>query len=92
MSQVTITMLRNPAKSFGCPLFEGDTGPVDSALARQLVSLGLAVEAGPLKQVRGVPESPTIMAEERGPAPAESAATPEESAMPAADRQSKHKK
>lgn len=90
MSKVVIHMLRNAAKSHGCPLGEGDTGAVDPSLAQQMVALGIAVEVEQPKPIRGVPEAPKIMAEEAAPLPVETAViTPP--VAPIKDRQAKPK-
>jgi hypothetical protein len=60
MATTNITMFRNPAKAFGCHLLEGETGPVEEALAKQLVALRLAVDVDQPKQIQGVPDSPKI--------------------------------
>lgn len=84
--QAVVTMLRNASKSLGCPLMEGKTGPVDSALAKELVRLGVAVEIEPPKEIRGVPNAPQIMAG----VPSESA-SPEKQDDPTADKPKRNK-
>ena len=61
MSQTTVKMLRNPAKSMGCQLLEGETGEVVSDLADILVANGLAVVAIP-DEIKAVPDPPSIAA------------------------------
>jgi len=36
-----ITMLRNPAKSLGCKLTEGQTGDVDAETGKRMIDLGI---------------------------------------------------
>ena len=61
-----ITLLRNPAASYGCSLLEGETGDVSTSLGEQLVAIGVAValvsdEPKYLpKKVKGVPKNPEI--------------------------------
>lgn len=65
-----VTMLRNPAKSLGCSLMEGQTGPVDQGLANELVRLKIAIvieQPKPTEQlkpklIQAVPEAPSIVA------------------------------
>ncbi len=40
-----ITMLRNPAKSLGCKLTEGQTGDVDAETGKRMIDLGIAEPA-----------------------------------------------
>jgi hypothetical protein len=61
MSKTTVKMLRNPAKSMGCQLLEGETGEVGSDLADMLVASGLAVVAIP-DEIKAVPSPPSIVA------------------------------
>ncbi len=60
-----ITMLRNPARHYGCDLTEGETGEVEDKLAEFFVNAGLAVAvATPAKKkIEAVPEKPAIKGE-----------------------------
>lgn len=87
MPQVTIRMLRNPAKSIGCPLLEGETGPVEPSLAERLMALNLAVNVEQPKQIHGVPDATKIMADEAAPLPEET--KPDEPALPVTSRKTK---
>lgn len=44
-----ITMLRNPAKSLGCKLTEGQTGDVDAETGKRMIDLGIAEPAADVK-------------------------------------------
>jgi hypothetical protein len=44
-----ITMLRNPAKSLGCNLTEGQTGDVDAETGKRMIDLGIAEPAADAK-------------------------------------------
>jgi len=59
-----IIMLRNPAKTYGCPLMEGETGEVDDKLATALIDAKIA-EVAPAEEkvVKGVPKAPSIKGE-----------------------------
>ena len=64
-----IKLLRNPADSLGCRIAEGESGEIDDAIGRQLVSLGIAIEIEqpkPAPVVRAVPDEPAI-AESKAP-------------------------
>jgi hypothetical protein len=60
-----ITMLRNPAASFGCKLGEGQTGDIDKELAERLIELNIAVPFVKEEKIKGVPEEPQIKAESK---------------------------
>jgi len=51
-------MLRNPAKSLGCELMEGETGDVNDDLANRLISQNIAV-ASP-EEIKAVAKKPPI--------------------------------
>ena len=61
-----IQLLRNPAKSLGCKLSEGESGDVDDSLGRILVKANLAVSLEPppvvpvAPVIKAVPASPVI--------------------------------
>lgn len=55
-----ITMLRNPAAVYGCSLKEGETGDVEEPLARVLVERSIAVVVDMPKEIKAVPEPPSI--------------------------------
>ena len=59
-----ILLLRNPSSAFECKLTEGQSGDVDAALAQRLIDAGIAVPA----DIKAVPESATVKAEESAPA------------------------
>lgn len=47
----------------GCRIAEGESGEIDDAIGRQLVSLGIAIELDepkPVPVVRAVPDEPAI--------------------------------
>lgn len=56
--KTSITMLRNAAKSYGCDLKEGETGEVDSSLAKQLIKDKIAVpfDGATLKGISDAPD------------------------------------
>ena len=58
-----IKLLRSPAAALGCRIAEGESGEIDDAIGRQLVSLGIAIEIEqpkPAPVVRAVPGEPAI--------------------------------
>lgn len=57
-----IQLLRNPAKSLGCKLREGETGEVEDSLGKILVKSNLAVslEPSPDTSMKAVPAAPAI--------------------------------
>lgn len=57
-----IQLLRNPAKSLGCNLREGETGEVEDSLGKILVKSNLAVslDPPPAPAVKAIPATPAI--------------------------------
>jgi hypothetical protein len=53
-----ITMLRNPARTLGCELKEGETGVVSKELGRKLVKLRIAVTDDP--EILAIPDDADI--------------------------------
>jgi hypothetical protein len=62
MQTTKVTMLRNPASSAKCNLSEGETGYVPSSQAEWLVAMGLAVLVDAPKEIKAIPEEPSIVA------------------------------
>ena len=62
MQTTKVTMLRNPASSAKCNLSEGETGVVPSSQAEWLVAMGLAVLVDAPKEIKAIPEEPSIVA------------------------------
>jgi hypothetical protein len=63
-SVMKILMLRNPSRSYGCDLMEGETGEVEDSLANKLIDAKIA-EPAPVeeKKVKGVAKTPEIKGE-----------------------------
>jgi hypothetical protein len=59
-----IVMLRNPSRSYGCELMEGETGEVDDLLAKALIDAKIA-EPAPVeeKKVKAISKTPEIKGE-----------------------------
>ncbi len=55
-----VSMLRNPADSFGCKLTEGEAGEVPDAIGSKLIASGVAVRIDEPEGIKAVPESPSI--------------------------------
>lgn len=55
-----IKLLRNPSRSFRCPLVEGETGSVHKELADTLIAMGIAEPVATPREIKGVPDTPTI--------------------------------
>ena len=58
-------MLRSPAFTLGCDLKEGDEGSLETELANELISRGIAEPVAALpeakpKQLKAVPPNPSI--------------------------------
>lgn len=64
MQTTKVTMLRNPASSAKCNLSEGETGDVPSSQAEWLIAMGLAVLVDTPKEIKGVPDRPSLVAVE----------------------------
>ena len=92
-----IKLLRSPAAALGCRIAEGESGEIDDAIGRQLVSLGIAIEIEqpkPAPVVRAVPDEPAIAeskAPEIAPAKTEVKAEQKPRKQPVLNAPTKHK-
>jgi hypothetical protein len=57
-----ITMLRNPARSLGCKLAEGQTGDVDAETGKRMIDLGIAE---PVVDSKPEPKAPSKFDEKK---------------------------